>query len=199
MLNSYKLNLLRHGESVANRDGIFSSEAYDPPLTSKGILQVQQIKPLLSKFEFDRIISSPMLRAKQTAGLITDDKAISFSVANSLTEINFGKFECKNKGGKERAIIRSWQRGDLERCFPGGESFMDARNRLGDFLAHLSPKSGENILLIGHCLLFWVLTSHFCKKNNSNQHELFMSQGSVTILESNMCHKYTIQKFNMLP
>ena len=64
----YQIVFLRHGESLGNAAGIIQGQA-DFPLSEKGINQAR----VLAKYwqdksrTFDLIISSPLIRAMQTA------------------------------------------------------------------------------------------------------------------------------------
>ena len=68
----YEITFLRHGESQANLAGYFQGQS-DTSLTDKGIAQVQSLiqRWLSEQIQFDLLISSPLLRAKQTAEMIS--------------------------------------------------------------------------------------------------------------------------------
>lgn len=67
----YKVTFLRHGESVGNVEGRFQGHA-DFPLTDKGCLQAQALAKRWQAegITFDTCISSPLLRARQTAEIV---------------------------------------------------------------------------------------------------------------------------------
>jgi broad specificity phosphatase PhoE len=60
---------LRHGETTLNTDGVFRG-MLDPELDKRGILQAHAAAKYLKKENIERIISSPLLRAVQTAEII---------------------------------------------------------------------------------------------------------------------------------
>ena len=65
---------MRHGESQANTDGVFAGPSYQAPLTKLGQSQAQ-LEGARVKSEgitFDRIVASPITRAKQTAELLAE-------------------------------------------------------------------------------------------------------------------------------
>ncbi len=67
----YALILLRHGQSVGNVEGLHQGQS-DFPLTPHGEEQARQ---LLQRWQtegqrFDRVVSSPLARARQTAEII---------------------------------------------------------------------------------------------------------------------------------
>ncbi len=70
-MNYFTLIFLRHAESVGNANGYYQGQK-DFPLTKRGINQVRR---LISRWQvdgtrLDRIITSPLERAKRTAELI---------------------------------------------------------------------------------------------------------------------------------
>jgi len=53
-----KIFLVRHGEANPEREGV--------PLTEKGILEAKAVAKKLKKYNFEKVYSSNLLRAKQT-------------------------------------------------------------------------------------------------------------------------------------
>lgn len=60
-----ELWLVRHAESLGNRDGSGSDSA----LTAEGRVQARGLGLTLASMSFDRVVSSPLLRARETIGL----------------------------------------------------------------------------------------------------------------------------------
>ena len=67
--------LTRHGQTDWNVQKKVMGRC-DEPLNEKGREQANQTKELLSNINFDLIICSPLLRAKQTAQIINSDRNI---------------------------------------------------------------------------------------------------------------------------
>lgn len=72
IVSTYHIVFLRHGESVGNAEDRFQGQA-DFPLTEKGRAQakVRAERWLAEGVNFDRCISSPLLRSRQTAEIVT--------------------------------------------------------------------------------------------------------------------------------
>lgn len=70
----YRIYLLRHGQSTGNAQGVYQGQA-DYPLTETGVRQSQALAARwkAEKFTFDRIITSPLQRACQTADIIATE------------------------------------------------------------------------------------------------------------------------------
>jgi broad specificity phosphatase PhoE len=85
---------LRHGESLGNARGISQGQA-DFPLTEVGI---QQARDLVARWQqvgiqFDRIISSPLKRARQTAEIIAEALQVPIDFDSNWMERSFGNLE----------------------------------------------------------------------------------------------------------
>lgn len=64
-----RLWLIRHGETQANIDGLYSGHA-PTPLTARGIEQAQNLHTLLHGVSFDLVLCSELERAQHTARLV---------------------------------------------------------------------------------------------------------------------------------
>lgn len=69
--NIYQFTLLRHGESIGNAQARWQGQS-DYPLTEKGRLQARALAERwkLENVRFDLVITSPLVRAKETAEII---------------------------------------------------------------------------------------------------------------------------------
>jgi broad specificity phosphatase PhoE len=91
MTDIYHITLLRHGESVGNASGIFQGQI-DMPLNDTGRLQAQSLAAAWKncRTSFDRIISSPLLRARETAEIISGQLNVGIDFDPDLMERNGG-------------------------------------------------------------------------------------------------------------
>ena len=62
-----RLVLVRHGLSSFNAKGLIQGRTDDSLLTDEGYEQARKAGKALSKINFDKIYSSPLLRAAETA------------------------------------------------------------------------------------------------------------------------------------
>ncbi|HEY1645524.1 MAG TPA: histidine phosphatase family protein [Candidatus Saccharimonadales bacterium] len=90
-----KLYLVRHGESVANRDNIVGGH-FDSPLTKKGEGQTLKTKKLLGDIHFDDAYSSDLQRASETGKIIYGKDIPADHQLFDLRERNFGRLEGKS-------------------------------------------------------------------------------------------------------
>jgi broad specificity phosphatase PhoE len=82
--------IVRHGQSVANRDDVMGTDA---ALTDLGRKQAHQAKKILSTVDFDAAYSSTMLRAADTAAIIWGEPLPVDQQLDDLRERNFGTYD----------------------------------------------------------------------------------------------------------
>ena len=85
---------LRHGATDWNRQGLFQGRT-DNPLNDDGIAQAHAAAEKLRGIQLEHVVSSPLLRAVQTAEIIANMASRSVTLDQGLIELDFGSFEGK--------------------------------------------------------------------------------------------------------
>jgi broad specificity phosphatase PhoE len=85
------LYIVRHGQSEGNVNGDITG--LNPPLTQKGVEQAKVLAQLIEPISIDQIISSNLMRAKQTADIIATHKGLTVIEAPQIKERFFGELE----------------------------------------------------------------------------------------------------------
>ena len=118
------LILIRHGESVANAQGLLLGRT-DAELTQKGMEQAASVGQLLRDPVLE-LRTSPLSRARDTAALLAID--VPVEVDDRWVEVDYGEYECQPLSDIPADIWREWQRDPGFRP-AGGESLaeVDAR------------------------------------------------------------------------
>ncbi|KNF07896.1 phosphoserine phosphatase 1 [Gottschalkia purinilytica] len=156
-----KFILVRHGETEANANKIFSGWT-DFPLTPNGIKQAEKLGEELKKYDIDVIYSSPLPRALKTAEYIS--KAIKKEIITTecVKEINFGLFE--GKTGEQikkehESDWNSWNEDYVNFRLPEGENLVDVFNRIKVFIDNL--KDGEkNCVIVSHSAVIQIIITY---------------------------------------
>lgn len=146
--------LLRHGETGFNADGNRYCGRTDVCLTAKGVAQAQRMHGLLDGYHFDAIYSSPLQRARQTAG-IASGRADDVRLDSRLIEVDFGEWEGLRPEEFQTKGAESWENwlADPERFPAGGtgETAMQVVSRLQSFYDGLIEQyQGKTVLVVGH-------------------------------------------------
>jgi probable phosphoglycerate mutase len=104
---------------------------------------------------------SPVLRARETAGILSDTLHIPFQVTEALREYDCGVLE--EQGDEEswaqhHYFFTEWMLcRNLDRKPEGGESFRDIERRFVPFVESLRARNAGNMLLVGHGGLFLLM------------------------------------------
>ncbi len=150
-----KIYFLRHGETMWNREKLIQGRTPFTELTEFGIRLAELTRSGMNEsgLTFDRIYSSPLKRAVQTAEILADGKAIV--IDEHIVEMDFGVYE-----GTHNAVgkyvddnIRSFFDNPSAFVPHGGESLSEVEERFVAFLKdEIAPLEGrvDNILVISH-------------------------------------------------
>lgn len=161
-----ELTLVRHGQSTANRDGILQGQ-YDAPLSELGRRQANQLGTWFREraMVWDAVYCSPLLRAQDTARIITEHLGSPAPVEEpDLAEIHAGEMQGKTGTELRREHASFYTRGidglgDYAEF--GGESYDAVQLRVQRFIARLSERhraKEHHILIVSHGGLMFQLT-----------------------------------------
>lgn len=141
-----KLLVVRHGESMANADGIYQGQL-DGGLSELGKEQAKKVAKRLKSEKIDFIYSSDLERAAETAKEIAKfHKNAPFKLAKELRERNLG--ELQGKPRKERRTEEEHRRFENPK---NGENMRQFFTRVKRFLHKtLKKHSGDAVLLVTH-------------------------------------------------
>lgn len=91
---------VRHGESTCNTQHICVSGTRGAPLTALGKKGARATASELKKLKVSAVYTSPVLRARQTAQIISNAVRIPVLIDERLHECTMGPFEGKKLGGR---------------------------------------------------------------------------------------------------
>ncbi|MGD2118133.1 MAG: histidine phosphatase family protein [Chromatiales bacterium] len=137
---------LRHGQSTYNLQSLCNDDPTQPVnLTEVGIQQAQRAANELAGKGINKIFSSPLPRALQTAGIINEVLDIPITVEPRLADIRSG-FEGKPVKDYMAAIAAD----PLNSKINGGESILEQYQRVSGFLDEIYHAGLDNVLLVAH-------------------------------------------------
>jgi probable phosphoglycerate mutase len=148
--------LLRHGETPLTPQKRFSgSGGSDPALSDIGRDQAERAATLLARRgTIQAIVSSPLARTRETAGIVAARLGLDVSVDDGLRETDFGAWE-----GLTFAEVRERHPDDLNAWLAspdaeptgGGESFAATATRIAATRDKLvAAYAGRTVLLVTH-------------------------------------------------
>ncbi|MEU3085370.1 bifunctional RNase H/acid phosphatase [Streptomyces massasporeus] len=148
--------LLRHGETPLTPQKRFSgSGGTDPSLSDTGREQAERAAAMLARRgTIQAVVSSPLARTRETAGIVAARLGLDVSIDDGLRETDFGAWE-----GLTFAEVRERHPEDLNAWLAspdaeptgGGESFAATATRLAATRDRLvAAHAGRTVLLVTH-------------------------------------------------
>ena len=141
-----------HGATKDNEAGLSTGNS-DISLSNLGIKQANELKDKLGNKKFDVVICSDMKRAKETTEIVFGKEYIT---DKRLNEIDYGRFNQKaidyiDTEGKKTKELFSLKKEYVSEPFPKGESYLEVKNRIEEFLADVTAKyPGKKIAIVAH-------------------------------------------------
>jgi len=127
-----RLLLVRHGETEWNRQKRFQGQI-DVPLNQRGQEQSEKAAAFLSDVILDRIVTSPMLRPKETAEIIQRyHPQVAIELDENLKEIAHGLWEGKLEEEIEQQFpqeLQQWKQAPETVQMPEGENLQQVWQR----------------------------------------------------------------------
>ena len=168
-----KIFLGRHCKTAWNLEGRLIGTT-DLPLCDVGWNEAKDTLPIVEKYKFDRIVSSPLKRAFDTSRYYADNLKIPLEVNQDLRELDHGDWN-----GQKYDDLLSDPNGDFKRWFidgdtsipiPNGpETLEEVQTRIKRTIREIALKyPGEKVLVIMHKHIRSLLTCYFLGESLSN-------------------------------
>jgi len=150
-----RILLARHGETAWNQEGRYQGQTFDIPLSGTGFAQARALALRLEELELVRAVSSPLLRARQTAETLLGERAGILETDPALMEISHGAWEGRldSEVQTEDAAARSAWRETPGTARPtDGESLQEVLDRAWLAFRRICEGLGpeENALIVSH-------------------------------------------------
>jgi len=144
--------LVRHGRTAANLQGVLAGRMRGVSLDSVGTKQARVAGRQLRNIPFNVIVTSPLLRTKQTAQIIADElnSDVRIRQDKAFLECDYGTWTGQSL--KVLADDSRWhtvQTQPSAMTFPGGESLRDMQARAVDAVRKYSEKF-ETFAVVSH-------------------------------------------------
>ena len=176
--------LIRHGETdfVGKR---LSGHLPGIHLNSTGKRQADELAQNLKSAPIKAIYSSPLERALETALPLSQITGIPVKICQGLSEINFGTWQGKTI--KQMHRLKLWKvviEKPSEMQFPGGETFMGARQRLVAVMEEIKNAHAETdlVAVFSHSDSISLLVSHFLNMSLDDFHRISIDTASISVV-----------------
>lgn len=133
---------LRHGQSKANIEGVFAGQKENSPLSELGFEQAEAAAQEIATVGIARIVTSPLVRARQTAETVASKIGFAGSIK---VDARIAEYDMGVLTGQPNRDITSRELVSAE----GAEDPIAFRDRVVDFLKELRSKE-DTTLIVSH-------------------------------------------------
>jgi probable phosphoglycerate mutase len=177
--------VVRHGETLWNKEEVFRGRK-DIPLNETGEKQAEKVGIYFSHRPIGRIVSSPLARARQTAGPISFATGVAVETMEEFTDINFGIWEgLRLREVEERypADFTLWKTSPEKLRIETGETLAMVRERIAGGLEEAVYGQEGPIVVVTHRVICKLLVLHALNMGNEHFWGIKYDPGSITLLE----------------
>lgn len=180
------LYLTRHGETDWNLASRIQGKT-DIPLNERGRQQAAELSCALKEKEirFDKIYTSRLLRAKETAEIVAESLQLPLSELDGIEEMDLGEWEGYTwKQVKESfdEEYRIWHDNRRYRKTPGGESYEELLERILPALGKVAEEEGGNALIVTHSAVIMTLLSYLHEKPFEDMAKNFKTKNAELVV-----------------
>jgi broad specificity phosphatase PhoE len=132
----------------------------DVPLSERGRDQCELAATVLARFNVQRIVSSPLLRAAETAEILARALDLPVTFDSDLEEVRFGRWQGLTYDEiRHDPDYHAFMADPLTRRTPGGETILDVQRRGIAGLERVG--AGERVLFVSHGDIIRSALCHF--------------------------------------
>ncbi|MGH7948945.1 MAG: histidine phosphatase family protein [Candidatus Binataceae bacterium] len=192
--------LMRHGETAWNREGRVMGESA-VELDEPGRAQVESAVPLARAIKPDLIVTSPLIRARQSAEIIASGiGGVAVIEDAGLAEVRYGHWQgmVYDELIDDQAYIE-YQRAPLETRTPGGESIIEVQQRGVEAVSRVMKEhEGGRVLFVSHGDIIRTVLAHYLGMQLSHYRRIRVDNATFSAI--NIIGDFAEVKFlNLLP
>ena len=181
--------LIRHAET--DMAGRFCGHS-DPEINQQGQRQLVRLVNTLSEYATQRVYTSDLRRALQTAEAIAERFGTELCVRPGLREIHSGQWEGLSWNEieiREPALAKNWVAAYPNVTAPGGESFQHFQERVRGEIAFLIAEATESsIAVVTHAGFIRVALTTLCGLSQQEAWNQTIEYASI-VLDNNLLDK----------
>jgi broad specificity phosphatase PhoE len=163
-----QIYFVRHGQSVSNAaPGAMALPGNEGDrLTELGFEQARAVAERLEDAGATRILSSPLRRARETAGVISERLSLPVTEVEELRELResegFGELSLEDQRLRRWSVWMAEHGDQPDHSYNGGESFNEIMGRVRAVQDRLVAEKADSLIAVSHGIflrffLMWVL------------------------------------------
>lgn len=192
--------LMRHGETAWNREGRVMGR-HPVELNELGRSQVEAAARAAQAIKPDLIVSSPLVRARQSAEILSAGLGgIEIVEEPRISEVLYGRWEgmaYNELVGDEEYL--NYRKSPLENRTPGGETIAEVQTRGVEAVMHMVGQHRDRrILFVSHGDIIRTVICYFMKLDLKHFHRLRIDNATFSAIQ--IAGEFAEVKFlNLLP
>lgn len=176
--------IIRHGQTVLNKAKALQGRS-DHPLNDDGIAEAEKAGQWFKEhgITFARVWSSPMVRAVQTAEIVSGD-TLPVQTDDRLMEMEYGPYEGVSLDAPPPEIITFFSDFVRNPAPKGMEQLSEVVKRAGSFMEDLKASAPEgNILISTHAILMKGVLEYLTPESNGSYWSKYLGNCAVYAVE----------------
>ncbi len=178
---------VRHGHTPLNDEQTVFSRR-DSDLDETGMVQAHLVANFFREYSIKGIYTSPAKRALETARIIALDHDIEVQIDERLMELDCGTAEgmlMQDFAKDYPEIYRLWKERPSVARWPGGETLLEASNRVISLIEQIKSlySQDENVIFVGHAMIFKAAIARLVGAGVDSFRSFAMAPGSISLLK----------------
>jgi broad specificity phosphatase PhoE len=186
-----RLLLVRHGATANNAERRFTGQS-DAPLSPLGQRQAEALAGVLADEPFDLILSSDLMRARQTAAIIAAHNPTPLRFDPDLREVALGEWEGRvyaDVAATDGERLTRWEADPKAPAPPGGESIAQLGARAAGAIARCQAEYPTGrVLCVTHGAFIGALLCHLLGIPLAHRTQFRYDNAGITELDLAAAH-----------
>ncbi|MDD4237144.1 MAG: alpha-ribazole phosphatase [Desulfotomaculaceae bacterium] len=183
---SCRVYLIRHGETEWNTTMKFQGRT-DIPLSERGRRQAVSLGKRLAALKLDAFYASDLVRAYETATIISSHHGLPIETVPGLRELNFGAWEGLTSTEIKKLFpdeIKQWWENPFSIRIPGGETYNELIERSVKAIKKLVARHSDGqVVVVTHGGAIRSIVCSVLGIDLSKYWQLGLHNGSLSILD----------------
>lgn len=181
--------LVRHGVTAHTTGRRFSGGlgGDNPPLSEEGRAQAAEVASWLTELKdsIDVVVASPVRRTRETADIVASALGLPVEEEPGFAEMEFGEWDgltFTEVAERDKERMEAWF-ADMATAPPGGESFVEVRERVLDGLKRvLAAHAGRTVVVVSHVTPIKTLVAHAMEAPLDSLFRMELSPAAVSVV-----------------
>jgi len=176
--------LVRHGQTDENVSGRISGQG-PAPLNTRGQEQAKVAADVLASLGVTQMFSSPVVRARQTADILTQRLHVPIVEMSALREVEYGEWEGKHFNDmRGHPIAQQVFQDPSAVAFAQGERLTDVQQRSVQAIETVRQAYPQGIVvMVSHGDVIRTALAHYLNMPFNEYRRINLDNGAISVLE----------------